>query len=133
MMPRTGAAHLNLKALDFIRPAQQLLEFTLRARTSATRRQSLSKDIGHEPQLFDFANGTVRLGRSADVVAGGSKEIRMGIAELIEHLEAPAIFSQQDLFAQPVFQAPAEVFAPTSPKPRTLLRHGRRLVARRNI
>ncbi len=133
MMPRTGAAHLNLKALDFIRPAQQLLEFTLGAGTGASRRQSLSKDIGHEPQLFDLTNGTVRLGRSADFVASCSKEIGMGIAEFVEHLEAPAIFSQQDLFPQSVFQAAAEVFAPTSPKPRTLLRHGRRLVARRDI
>jgi hypothetical protein len=66
-------------------------------------------------------------------VAGSPEKIWVGITEFIEHLETAAIFSQQDSFAQAVFKAPAEVFAPPPPEPRTFCRHGRRLVVKGNI
>jgi len=133
MMPRTGWTHLNLKALDLVGPTKELLQFAFRSWARATSGKSLAKDIGDEPQLFNLANRTVGVCCSTDLVASSSKEVRVGITEFIEHLEAPAIFRQQDSFAQAVFKAPAEVFASTPPEPRTFCRHGRRLVVRGNI
>jgi hypothetical protein len=99
MMPRTGWTHLNLKALDLVGPTKELLQFAFRSWARATSGKSLAKDIGDEPQLFNLANRTVGVCCSTDLVPCSPKEVWVGITEFIEHLEAPAIFRQQDSFA----------------------------------
>ena len=100
MVPRATGAHLDDVTGEVLARARQLGQLFLGHDAAARRRQLVAEDVGDQPKLVVFADGTVLLGVLG--LEGGPEKFRMGVTDVQARQTALAVLAYHHVAGQAV-------------------------------